>query len=227
MYYLLGAVGVIGVGVVAYSVGATAFSSAATEPVELDIADTEELVALAQGASMGDPDAPATIVEFGDFQCPGCGSFAMSVKPQIESALVQTGQAEFVFYDFPLVSIHPNAFLAARASRCAADQGSYWEYHQELFRNQSRWSSATMPTSAFEDYAAGVGMDEGAFSECLNSDRHAELVSANMELGSRMGVSGTPTVLINVDGQTRRLSQFDFQSIQEAMEAMTSRPGSN
>lgn len=227
MYYVLGAVGVIGIGVVAYSVGATAFSSAATEPVELDIPDSEQLVALAQGVTMGDADAPVTVVEFGDYQCPGCGAFALSVKPQIESALVQTGQAEFVFYDFPLVSIHPNAFLAARASRCAADQGKYWEYHQELFRNQSRWSSATMPTSAFEDYAADVGMDEGAFAQCLNSDRHAELVSANMELGRRMGVTGTPTVLVNANGQVRRLNGNDFRSIQEAIEAMTSQPGSN
>lgn len=227
MYYILGAVAVIGIGVVAYNVGSSAFSSAATEPVELNVANDEELIALAQGVSMGDSDAPVTIVEFGDYQCPGCGAFALTVKPQIEATLVQSGEAEFVFYDFPLVSIHPNSFLAARATRCAADQGKYWEYQETLFRNQARWSTASMPTSAFEDYAGELGMDDGAFSACLNSDRHAELVSANRELGNRMGVASTPTVILNVNGQNRRLNQVDFQSIQAAIDSMKARPGSN
>ncbi|MDH3269786.1 MAG: DsbA family protein [Gemmatimonadota bacterium] len=225
--YVLGAVAVIGIGAFLYTAGSSAFSSAATAPVELTIASDEELIELAQGVSLGDPDAPVTIVEFGDYQCPGCGSFAMQVKPQIDATLVQSGRAEFVFYDFPLVQIHPNAFLAARAARCAGDQGKYWEFHQEVFRNQSRWSSATMPTSAFEDYAETVGVDGGEFSSCVNSDRHADVVSANMELGARMGVSGTPTIMINADGQVRRLNAVDFPSIVGAIDAMTATPGGN
>ncbi len=226
LYYVLGAVAVIGVGLVAYSVGSSAFSSAATEPMELSFENDEELVALAQGVTMGEPSAPVTIVEFGDYQCPGCGAFAQQVEPQIKQALVETGEAKFVFYDFPLVSIHPNAFLAARAARCAGDQGGYWEYHQEMFRNQAQWSTASMPTSAFEDYAGTVGLDEGAFSACLNSDRFADVVTANMELGERMGVTGTPTVLLNVEGQTRRLNDYDIESIRKAIESMRSRrPG--
>lgn len=225
LYYVLGAVGVVGVGLIAYSAGSSAFSSAATAPVELEIESDEQLVALAQGVSMGEPSAPVTIVEFGDYQCPGCQAFALQVKPQIEQAFVGTGEAEFVFYDFPLVSMHPNSFLAARSARCAQDQGLFWEYHELVFRNQARWSPANMPTSAFEDYAAEVGMDEGEFASCLNSDRHADVVTANMELGNRMGVGSTPTVLLNVEGQTRRLNSFDIPSIREAIESMRSGPG--
>lgn len=220
LFYVLGAVAVIGVGVVAYQAGSSAFSSAATEPVELEFETTEELVALAQGVSKGESSAPVTIVEFGDYQCPGCGAFALQAKPAIEQQLVATGEAEFVFYDFPLIQIHPNAFLAARAARCAGDQGRYWEYHDQLFRNQSRWSTANLPTSAFEDYAAEVGIDEDEFSSCLNSDRFADVVTANMELGNRMSVGGTPTVLINVGGQTRQVNSYDVASIRQAIEQM-------
>lgn len=220
-YYLFGVVAAIGVGVVGFNLSSGMMGSAVAAPVELNIESNEQLAALAQGVESGDPDAPVTIVEFGDYQCPGCGAFAMNVKPTLDGTLVQSGQAKFVFYDFPLISIHPNAFLAARAARCADDQDKYWEYHEALFRNQARWSTASMPSSAFETYAGEVGMDEGTFSSCLNSDRHAELVTANMELGARMGVAGTPSVFINTNGQTRRLNNYDFQSIQNAIEAMS------
>lgn len=220
-YYLFGAVAVIGIAVVGFNVGSSVMGSAVTAPIVLDLENDEALVALAQGIEKGDPTAPVTIVEFGDFQCPGCGSFAMNVKPTLEGTLVQSGEAKFVFYDFPLMSIHPNAFFAARAARCATEQDKYWEYHDELFRNQARWAAASMPSSAFEDYAGQVGMDEGEFSACLNSDKYADVVTANMELGARMGVNGTPSIFINANGQTRRLNNFDFQSIQQAIEVMT------
>lgn len=225
LYYVLGAVAVIGIGVVAYSAGSSALSRAATEPVELTIESNEELAALARGVSRGDADAPVTVVEFGDYQCPACGAFALQYKPGIDQALVETGEAEFVFYDFPIVTGHPNAFLAARAARCAGDQGAYWAYHDQLFRNQASWSTANLPTSAFESYAGEVGIDEDEFAECLNSDRFADVVTANMELGRRMGVGGTPTILVNVNGQTRQVNSYDVRSIQEAIEEMRSGPG--
>ena len=220
LYYVLGAVAVIGIGLVAYSVGSSAFSSAATAPVELNIESDTQLVSLAQGVTDGDPEADVTIVEFGDYQCPACGSFALQLKPQIDAAFVQPGEAKFVFYDFPITNIHPNAFLAARAARCAGDQGAYWDYHMLLFRNQARWSTANLPTSAFEDYAGEVGIDEGEFASCLNSDRFADVVTANLELGGRMGVGGTPTVYINVAGQTRRLNDYSVAAIQELIASM-------
>lgn len=226
-YYLFGVVVVIGIGVVGFNVGNSVLSSAATAPIELDLTDDEALVALAQGVTLGDDDAPVTVVEFGDYQCPGCGAFALSVKPQLEGTMVASGEVKFVFYDFPLISIHPNSFLAARAARCSDEQDGYWEYHETLFRNQARWATATMPSSAFEDYAEDVGLDGGAFSACLNSDKYADVVSANMELGTRMGVNGTPTVMVNANGNLRRINSNDFQSISSAIAAMTGSEGSN
>lgn len=227
-YMLFGAVAVIGIGVVGYNVSSGMLGDAVSTPVEVEgLDDPQRLVALAQGVEKGDPDAPLTIVEFGDFQCPACSAFATQVKPQVELAYVETGQAKFVFYDWPIVSGHPNAFLAARAARCAEDQGMFWEYHDALFRNQPRWSTEPSPAGSFEGYADDVGLDEDEFSGCLNSDKHADRVTANMTLGQMMGVTGTPTILVNNGTDTRRAPGFDFQSIAATIDAMTNDdPGS-
>ena len=227
-YLLFGAVAAIGLAVVGYNVSAGMFGSAVSTPVEVEgLDDPETLVAMARGVTKGEK-APITIVEFGDYQCPGCGSFGMSVKPLVEQAFVESGQAQFVFYDFPLVSIHPNAFLAARAARCAEDQGKFWEYHDELFRNQARWAPQPNPARSFGDYSGTVGMDTKEFESCLNSDRHADVVTANMQLGQMMGVTSTPTILVNNGRTTRRAAEATLEGIAATIEAMTAaEPGSN
>jgi protein-disulfide isomerase len=227
-YMLFGAVAVIGVGVVGYNVSAGMFGSAVSAPVEVEgIEDPAKLVEMARGVTKGDPNAPITIVEFGDFQCPSCADFAQTYKAQVELDFVESGRAKFVFYDWPIPSLHPNAFLAARAARCAEDQDKFWEYHDQLFRQQSRWSPLPNPGSAFEDYAGSLGLDTGEFAGCLNSDRHADLVTANMQLGQVMRVTGTPAILINVrDQPTRRVPSYSYQAIAQTIEQMTG-PGSN
>lgn len=227
LYYILGAVAVVGIGVVGYGVGSRALSSAVTEPVELQVESDRELVEMARGVVAGDPDAPVTIVEFGDYQCPGCGSFARQVKPLVDQNLVESGRASFVFYDFPLVQAHQNAFLAARAARCAGDQDAYWQYHDALFRNQGEWASASTPTGLFVDYAEELDLDDGAFESCLESERHAETVTANMQLGEALGVSGTPTVMVSRgQGMADRLRDYSYNSIEQAVEEALSEGGS-
>lgn len=219
MTWVLGGVAVIAIAVLGYTIGSRAFGDTVRSPVELDVASDQELVSMAQGMVMGDPDAPVTIVEFGDFQCPGCGSFARQVKPLVDRQLVEPGRASFVFYDFPLVQMHGNAFLAARAARCAGDQERFWDYHDLLFQNQTRWSADSSPTGRFVSYAEELGLDMDAFEECLRSDRHAETVTANMRLGEALGVSGTPTIMVSRgEGMANRLMSNDFASIRNAVE---------
>jgi protein-disulfide isomerase len=219
LYIVLAAVAVIGIGAVGLSVG-SASGSAVTAPVPVEgLDDPERLVELAQGVTKGDENAPVTIIEFGDFQCPACQAFALQVKPQVELAYVESGKAQFVYYDWPIVSGHPNAFLAARASRCAADQDRYWEYHDNLFRNQARWAPMTSPVSTFIDYAETLGLDRGQFASCLNSDRHAVLVTANMELGNRLGVNGTPTIYVEQGGAARRVGA-DLRTLSEYIDGI-------
>ena len=231
-YWILGVVAVVGIGAVGYSVGSNALGTAATEPVDVQGLDNmETLVAMAQGVTKGDPNAPITIVEFADYQCPGCGSFALQVKPQVDLMFVESGKAKFVYYDFPLISIHAHSFLAARPARCAGDQGKFWEYQEVIFRNQPNWAAKAQVQGDFVDFAEEVGIDSGDFEACLKSDAHAEVVTANMRLGEALGITGTPTIMVSqARGMARLLNNFDFPSIQSVVEGLlqemeAARPG--
>ena len=174
---------------------------------------------------LGKANAPVTVVEFTDYQCPYCRRFYQTTYPQLKKKYVDTGQVRWIVRNLPL-GFHADAIPAAMAAHCAGDQGKYWEYHETLFRNQARWSSASMPSSAFEQYASDVGIDGGEFKSCLNSEKYADVVTANMQLGQRMGVNGTPSIFLNADGQTRRLNNYDFQSVTDAIAELTgSGPG--
>ncbi len=226
---VLGATAVVAAGAIAWSTLGGGLSSAATEPVlsivEGELEDLGALVEMATGIQRGDPNAPITILEFGDFQCPACQQFATFVKPQLDLAYVDEGVARFVFHDYPLASGHAHAFLAARGARCALDQGEqyFWPFHDQLFSHQSVWAlSQGPPMGAFRDYASAIGLDERDFTDCLDSDRFADVVSANIRLGIELGVSGTPTVFVSKGGgmgiRVNRWSEFEgFQNVIERL----------
>ena len=220
LYIVLGAVVVV-VGFMMLRGGPGSLVPAAREPVEVEgLDDAAMLVQVAQGMTRGDSDAPVTIVEFGDYQCPGCGFFAATVEPLILSTYVESDKAKFVFYDFPIPGLHPKACLAARAARCGGDQGRYWEYHDMLFGNQVGWSTSSNPTNIFVGYAGQIGLDEGMFEGCLRSDQHAATVSANMKLGEELGVTGTPTVMVSSGGMYRAVGGNTFEAIQQVVDEL-------
>ena len=221
LYLILGGVGFIGVVAAVYTTGSTVFSNAVTAPVDLGELSDEELVNLAYGSELGDPEASISVVEFGDYQCPGCAMFASGVKPLIELNLVNTGRAKFVFYDLPLAQ-HSNSFLASRASHCAGDPDRYWDYHTTLFENQFSWASSGDPVGNFVGYARALGLDDGAFRDCLNSDRHADRVTANLRLAGALNLTSTPSVLVSRgSGAARRLPANDYVTIEDAVEQLT------
>ncbi len=220
-YIVIGVVAIVGIAAVTYLLRG---GSGAMEPVDLgEIADPE-LVELAQGATYGNESAPITIMEFGDYECPSCRIFAQTVKPQVDLAYIQSGQAKLVFHDFPLPGFAPSSFVAARAARCGGDQGRYFEYHDALFRTQDEWAPMPEVAGHFKDLAEQVGLDADAFASCLDSDRFADVVTANLRLGQRLGVGGTPTVFIHDGGAgpARRLGSSQFIDIQQAMEDILS-----
>ena len=193
-YVILGLVAVVGAVVLFRQLGGS--GGAATQPVP--VAMNPSQLSQVQGISIGQPNAPVEIFEFADFQCPGCGDFARFVAPVIKDRYVQGGQVRFVYYDFPLTSIHPNAFLAARAGRCANEQDKFWQYHDVLYGQQAGWSAERDPSDDFVSYARQVpGLDQGKFRECLQSDRYAREISENIKLGESLGVNGTPTLFVN------------------------------
>jgi protein-disulfide isomerase len=159
-------------------------------------------------------------VEFGDYQCPACASFATRFKPQVDSAFVTTGRARFLFYDLPLTSLHDNAVIAARAAHCAGDQDRFWDYHEELFREQSQWAPLALPAQALVGYAASLGLNADEFGTCLSSGRHSNVVDANDALGAALGINSTPTILIMVDGGgIWRARAYNFQTVASTFEA--------
>jgi protein-disulfide isomerase len=147
---------------------------------------------------MGDPNAPVTIVEFTDYQCPYCSSHSIETMPQIVQEMVDTGRVYYILKDFPLDQIHPDARTAAVASRCATEQESYWEMHDMLFANQGEWSGqGDGAKELFVNYAVILGLDEDSFDSCMDSGRHDFAIEANVQEGRALGVSGTPHFFVD------------------------------
>jgi protein-disulfide isomerase len=136
----------------------------------------------------GPKDAPVTIVEFGEFQCPFCGRSAGTLK-QLEAKY--GNQIRIVFRDFPL-AFHQNAPKAAEAASCANEQGKFWEMHDKLFKNQS---SLTVPD--LKRYATEIKLSSEQFDQCLDSGKYTRHWQADRDEGSRYGITGTPTFFIN------------------------------
>lgn len=198
-YWLLGGIAVLGVAAIAWI--ALRRPDAATEPVEIPVAATQDanaLVAAARGIKYGPDSARVRLLVFSDYQCPACQHFAANGEQSLRSEYINSGRVQMIYYDYPLTEIHKWAFMAARAGRCAEDQGKFTEYHDHLFATQSDWAyGESAPTGRFEGYAAELGLDAGKFKTCLNGDRHADLVTANRALGNSLGVRGTPALFMN------------------------------
>ncbi|HUG39612.1 MAG TPA: DsbA family protein [Longimicrobiales bacterium] len=207
-YIVLGVIALAGIIAIAYAL-AGGGGTTATDPIDLETANVQELYERATPLRLGDENAPVKIVEFADFQCPGCGVFSLQVKPRL-MPYIERGQAQLVYYDFPLGGSHVHSFLAARAARCGGEQqlegrDAYWAMHDKLYQEQSDWAAEQDAADEFVDYAAEIGLDRREFERCLRSDRFADVVTANRRLGEQLGVASTPTVLINnrlVGGRT-------------------------
>jgi protein-disulfide isomerase len=153
-------------------------------------------VPLGDGPAIGDPDAPVVIVEYTDFQCPYCARHFQQTLPQIKENFIDTGMVYYVFKDFPLTNIHPQAMVAAEAGRCAHDQGAYMEMHDILFQRQSQWGN-NQAAEIFTGYAEELGLDVDTFAECMSSGKHEAGIMADLEEGAGFGVRGTPGFFIN------------------------------
>ncbi|MCL4435571.1 MAG: DsbA family protein [Thaumarchaeota archaeon] len=153
-------------------------------------------IPIGNAPSLGDLNAPVTIVEFSDFQCPFCASFFNETLPQIQKDYIDTGRIRLVYKNFPITKIHPYAEKAAEAAECAKEQGKFWEYHDLLFGNQQAWISENA-TTTFEKYASTLKLNITQFSSCLNTNKYSGEISKDLQDGQKAQVSGTPTFFIN------------------------------
>jgi protein-disulfide isomerase len=150
-------------------------------------AETPVTVRLAGNPSLGAAEAPLTLVEFSDYQCPFCRRFVETTLPELKRDYIDTGKLRYVFRDFPLDQLHPQARKAAEAARCAGEQGKFWEMHDLLFRNQK-----ALQLEALTGYARQLGLQAPAFEACLAQGKYAPAIQQDLTAGTAAGVHGTP-----------------------------------
>ena len=143
---------------------------------------------------LGNPDAPITILEWGDYQCTFCYKFHQNTLKIIDEDYIKTGKVKMVFKDFPLNG--PDSKLAAEASYCAQDQQKYWQYHDELYRNWGGERTGWITREALSEFAQTVNLDIEKFNECLDDSKHESRVNSLYEFGNNIGVDATPSFLV-------------------------------
>lgn len=159
----------------------------------------------------GKSDSKVVLIEYGDFQCPGCGSAHPTVKKLAEK---YKDQLAFVFRNFPITSKHPNARAAAAATEAAGKQGKYWEMHDKIFESQSSWGNlgATERTKFFTDYAQELGLNTNTFATDLTSEMVNQKISFDQAVGKKAGADATPTFILNgkkLDNEWANEAQFE------------------
>lgn len=149
----------------------------------------------------GEPDAPITIYEFSDYQCPFCLRHFVQTEPSLSETYVQAGQVKFVFMDFPLEQLHPNAPAAAAAARCVLDQNApdFWEMHALLFETQDQWANLSDPSTFFIELAAQTDVELRDFEVCLSSGENDATVQDTFDTAQSLGFSGTPSFQFVLD----------------------------
>ena len=171
----------------------------------------------------GNANAPVTVVEFSDFQCPFCSKFYKETLSQLEENYVDTGKIKLVYRDMPLDNLHPNARTAAIAAECADRQGKFWDYHNILFEKQAEWQS--LSTADFQTqvskYATDLKLQSGTFDSCIKSQDAADEVNKDSLDAARYGATGTPTFFIGneKDGFTKFFGAQPFTAFQAAIDA--------
>lgn len=186
----------------------------AAEPVKISI-DNDPII--------GNPNAPITIVEFSDFQCPFCARFHTQTLPSILEDYIEQGKVKLVFRDFPIQSIHPNALPAAIAAECANDQNKFREMHDRLFEKQNDWNKleTVEALSMFSQYASSMQLDQKVFDSCLTSGKHISEIQKDLEDGRNYGVSGTPGFFVGNDqiGFVELKGAQPFESFKKIIDA--------
>ena len=150
---------------------------------------------------IGNPNAPITIIEFSDFQCPFCAKFHIQTLPKIIDEYIKEGTVKLVFRDFPIQSIHSNALPASLAAECANEQGKFKEMHDKLFDKQNEWNNKNIDNVIilFNQYALEIGLEEEKFDSCLRHGKYVEEIQKDLNDGRTYGISGTPGFFIGND----------------------------
>lgn len=217
------------VAVLALLGGLVAWTRIANPPIDLTGVENNSIVAASDqngniaDHSMGSESNKIILVEFGDYQCPGCEGAAPNVKTLMEE---YGNDVTFVFRNFPLTSIHPNARAAAATAEAAGLQGKFWEMHDMLYGNQDDWSSldTSKRTDIFNSYATTLGLDLEKFKTDVAAKPVAQKINFDLALGKSVKVTGTPTFFLNGeqldDATTEGIIQGNLTAIKAKLDEL-------
>ena len=189
--------GILGILVISIIIVIVAsMSSSNNETFNVDMTRTHGSISTALGSPiLGDPLAPITIVEFGDYQCHQCYNWFHNTKPMIMRDYIETGKANLVFVDFAFLG--KDSPKAAQATYCADDQNMYWEYHNSLYNSQeSKIDNGWANSERLQSFAFNLNLDMELFNECLDSEKYSKRVQYNSQQARDNGVRGTPGFFI-------------------------------
>ena len=186
---LLALIAVVGVAALGYAYSTSRNKVRTVDPNAKPLA--------AEGHVLGSPTAPLQVLEFGDFECPQCGNFAVVTEPDVRKRLVEPGTISIRYFDFPL-PMHRNTWPASNAAACAGEQGKFWEMHDQLYANQTEWNgeATSRPKGLFVNYAKGLGLDADKFEQCLDAEKYRPQIEANAAEAERRQINSTPTFVI-------------------------------
>lgn len=148
----------------------------------------------ASNHTRGSGSTGVVLVEYGDFQCPACGQYYPIVEGLVKK---YEDKITFQFRNFPLRQIHPNAMLAHRSAEAASNQGKFWEMYSSLYAGQDAWSSLQDPNDVFRSYAEALKLDMTKFDNDVKSEAVNDVINADIAAGQQLGVSGTPTFILD------------------------------
>jgi protein-disulfide isomerase len=169
------------------------------------------------GRMKGSADAPVTIIEVSDFQCPFCAQWALETFPQLDSAYVQTGQVRLLFINYPLPH-HAQSWAASEAAMCAGAQGRFWEMHDRIFAAQREWSGQPDAADRFAGFARDMQLDLDQYRDCTVYDRTAGLIVSDATQAAQAGISGTPTFILN--GQQVLSGALPFEQMRQEIDRL-------
>jgi protein-disulfide isomerase len=200
---------------------ATSMSSSSNETFDVDMTRTHGSISTAMGSPiLGDPLAPITIVEFGDYQCHQCYNWFHDTKPMITRDYIETGKANLVFVDFAFLG--KDSPKAAQATYCADDQNMYWEYHNSLYTFQeSKIDNGWANSERLKSFAFNLNLDMTLFDECLDSEKYSKRVQYNSQQARDNGVRGTPGFfIVGPDGQEQLGGAQPFSVFKRILDSM-------
>ena len=216
-YIILGLLLVAGIGTLSYLASRRGDNVTQVDPNLAPVAN--------QGHVLGSASAPVEIVEFADFECPACGSFANLTEPDIRARMVNTGQARFRFVDFPL-DIHKNTWPAHLAAWCASEQNRFWEMHDLIFQNQDRWAgtATSRPHAVLTPLARQLGLNMEQYEGCVDSRKYYPQIKANYDEALRRGIPSTPTFIVGNQQINGAVSYDEFKRYVDRALAAAPRP---